>query len=76
SDTGKTFIFQCINYMLGGSTPPKSIPESENYNLVSLIIETYDGKEYKLERSLHGGNFNLFDNSTNSSRVIEASNQS
>ena len=31
SDTGKTFIFQCINYMLGGSTPPKPIPESENY---------------------------------------------
>ena len=76
SDTGKTFIFQCINYMLGGSTPPKSISESENYNLVGLIIETYAGKEYKLERSLQGGNFNLFDNSTNNSRVIEASNQS
>jgi hypothetical protein len=61
SDTGKTFIFQCINYMLGGSTPPKSIPESENYNLVGLVIETYEGKKYKLERSLQGGNFNLFD---------------
>lgn len=61
SDTGKTFIFQCINYMLGGSTPPKPIPESENYNLVGLVIETYEGKEYKLERSLQGGNFNLFD---------------
>lgn len=61
SDTGKTFIFQCINYMLGGSTPPKTIPESENYNFVGLVIETYEGKEYKLERSLQGGNFNLFD---------------
>ena len=76
SDTGKTFIFQCINYMLGGSTPPKPIPESENYNFVGLVIETYEGKEYKLERSLQGGNFNLFDNSTDDSRVIEASNQS
>lgn len=76
SDTGKTFIFQCINYMLGGSTPPKPIPESENYNLVGLVIETYEGKEYKLERSLQGGNFNLFDNSTDDSRVVEASNQS
>ncbi|MFX4230193.1 hypothetical protein ACOL3I_01715 [Aliarcobacter butzleri] len=61
SDTGKTFIFQCINYMLGGSTSPKPIPESENYNFVSLVIETYESKKYKLERSLQGGNFNLFD---------------
>ncbi len=61
SDTGKTFIFQCINYMLGGTTPPKYIPESENYNLVGLLIETSEGKTYKLERSLKGGNFNLFD---------------
>ena len=61
SDTGKTFIFQCINYMLGGTTPPKYIPESENYNLLGLLIETCGGKTYKLERSLKGGNFNLFD---------------
>lgn len=76
SDTGKTFIFQCINYMLGGSTPPKSIPESENYNLIGLVLETFEGKEYKLERSLQGGNFNLFDSSTSNSRVLKASNQS
>ncbi len=76
SDTGKTFIYQCINYMLGGSTPPKSIPESENYNLVKLIIETYDGKQYKLERSLQGGDFNLYDSLTEDERVLEVSNQS
>lgn len=76
SDTGKTFIFECINYMLGSTTLKKSIPESENYNLVVLVIETYNGKEYKLERSLKGGNFNLFDSSTDDSRVLEVSNQS
>ena len=76
SDTGKTFIFECINYMLGSTTLKKSIPESENYNLVVLVIETYNGKEYKLERSLKGGNFNLFDSSTGDSRVLEVSNQS
>ena len=26
SDTGKSYIFACINYMLGGSNPPKAIP--------------------------------------------------
>jgi len=76
SDTGKTFIYQCINYMLGGSTPPKSIPESKNYNLVKLVIETYEGKEYKLERSLQGGDFNLYDSSTGDKRILEVSNQS
>lgn len=76
SDTGKTFIFQCINYMLGGSTPPKPIPESENYNLVGLVIETYEGKEYKLERSLQGGDFNLYDSLTEDERVLAVSNQS
>lgn len=74
SDTGKTFIFQCINYMLGGSTPPKSIPESENYNLVGLVIETYEGREFKLERSLQGGNFNLFDENNKLLKDLNESN--
>ncbi len=28
SDTGKTFAFQCIDFMLGASTPPKAIREA------------------------------------------------
>ena len=56
SDTGKSFIAQCIDYALGGGDPPKDIPEAEGYSVVSLDIEANsDQRIYKLERSLRGG---------------------
>lgn len=61
SDTGKTFIFQCINFMLGSSSIPKEIPESKPYNICRLDIETYENEKFTLERSLQGGDFNLYD---------------
>ena len=33
SDTGKTYAFQCIDYMLGKENPPKEIIEAKGYNL-------------------------------------------
>lgn len=59
SDTGKTFIFQCIDFMLGGQKPPKPIKESIGYEMVTLEIETYDGKTYALQRSITGGPFQI-----------------
>lgn len=57
SDTGKTFIAQCINYALGGGDGPKDIPEAEGYTTVVLEIESnQDQRVYMLERSLRGGN--------------------
>lgn len=56
SDTGKTFIAQCLDYALGGGDPPKDIPESEGYSSVILEIESNsDQKIYWFERSLRGG---------------------
>ena len=59
SDTGKTFIFQCIDYMLGSSHRPKTIPEAKKYNLCKLEIKTFEGISYRLERSLKGGDFKV-----------------
>ncbi len=59
SDTGKTFIAQCIDFMLGGSRPPKRIPEVEGYDTVLLDIEAVDGERLSLRRSLSGGAFEL-----------------
>ena len=59
SDTGKTFIAQCINFMLGASTPPKRIPEADGYDTVRLKVETMGGEVLVLERSLYGGAFHL-----------------
>lgn len=60
SDTGKTFIVQCIDYMLGGRDAPKPIPESERYETVRLALNIPGNEdEVVLERSIRGGNFKL-----------------
>jgi len=61
SDTGKTFIAQCINFMLGAKDAPKEIPEATPYESVLLLLNSYDEtQEFLLERSLRGGDFNLY----------------
>lgn len=60
SDTGKTFIIQCIDYMFGASKAPKSIPEVERYDTVRLGLRVNnDTRRIELERSLRGGEFKL-----------------
>ena len=59
SDTGKSYIFSCINYMLGGANPPKDIPESIGYSSILLEITTYSGKTYTLSRAMQGGIFKI-----------------
>lgn len=59
SDTGKSYIFACINFMLGGGDIPKDIPESIGYTDVFLEIKTFTNKTFTLNRSLSGGNFKL-----------------
>jgi chromosome segregation ATPase len=76
SDTGKSFIAQCIDYALGGGDPPKDIPEAEGYNLVCLEIESYsDHCIYRLERSLHGGDI-LCKTVGQPNRILAAKHQS
>lgn len=56
SDSGKSFIAQCINFALGGGDAPKDIPEAEGYTTVILEIESnLDKRAYKLERGIRGG---------------------
>jgi len=56
SDTGKSFIAQCLDYALGSANPPKEILEAEGYSSVVLEIEdNRDHRVYMLTRSLRGG---------------------
>ncbi|MDC3958563.1 hypothetical protein KEG38_32205 [Polyangium jinanense] len=56
SDTGKSFIVQCLDYALGSGDPPKEIPEADGYSSVVLEIEANsDQRVYSLERSVRGG---------------------
>ena len=60
SDTGKTFIIQCIDYMFGASKVPKAIPEAERYDIVRLSLRAKKvSRRIELERSLRGGDFKL-----------------
>lgn len=60
SDTGKTFIVQCIDYMFGGKDVPEPIPEAVRYETVCLALSLSDGEdEVVLERSIRGGDFKL-----------------
>lgn len=49
SDTGKTYAFQCLNYILGAEKTPKVIKESNGYDRIVLEFEVA-GKFYRLER--------------------------
>jgi hypothetical protein len=59
SDTGKSYLVETIDFLLGGGTPPRSIPESRGYDTAELLIEASDGKVYGLTRALQGGDFLL-----------------
>lgn len=51
SDTGKSLIYECINYALGGSSRPKEPPEAKGYTNLFLTISTKD-KDFTIERSV------------------------
>jgi hypothetical protein len=75
SDTGKSFIAQCLDYALGSGDPPKNIPEADGYSSVVIEIESNgDQRVYSLERSLHGGEV-LCKTSGQADRVLAAKHQ-
>lgn len=52
SDTGKSYIVQCIKFALGATEPPKPIALSRGYTSVKLKFENDDGSIFTLERPL------------------------
>lgn len=61
SDTGKSYILQCINFMLGSSRPPKPFDENKGYTFAYLTIRPLSGERLTLERALKGGSFRCFE---------------
>lgn len=60
SDTGKSFLADSIDFMLGGSTL-KDIPERAKYDQIDLSLAATGDEDFKLQRSMSGGNFRLLD---------------
>lgn len=60
SNTGKSFIADAIDFMLGGQGPLRDIPERIGYDQVLLAVETLDGQGFTLVRSPAGGAFKVY----------------
>jgi hypothetical protein len=54
SDTGKSYIRDCLWYLLGGDKQPKAVPQDEGYESLSLEISSGD-EDYIITRGLRGG---------------------
>ncbi|TIV37006.1 MAG: hypothetical protein E5V91_19720 [Mesorhizobium sp.] len=61
SNTGKSFVIDAIDFMLGGKGPLRDIPERVGYDQILLALQTLDGHSFTLVRSTAGGAFRLFD---------------
>lgn len=61
SDTGKSFILEAIDFLLGSRNPPKDIPERIGYDRARLVLQPTDTETFTLERSTSGGNFHRFE---------------
>lgn len=60
SQSGKSYILECIDFMLGGKTPPRNIKQSKGYDTVWMEIVDATGQAYVLRRPLGGGAFQLY----------------
>jgi len=60
SDTGKSFLAESIDFMLGGSDL-RPIKEREKYGEITLDIADSSEKNWRLHRATSGGNFSLRD---------------
>ncbi|MFW1995518.1 hypothetical protein ACG904_11290 [Acinetobacter guillouiae] len=55
TDTGKSYIVECIRFCLGDEKIPKDVGFSEGYSLAILQIESNNGKEFTIFKSLANG---------------------
>lgn len=61
SDTGKSYIVEAIDFMLGGKGPLPDIPQAKGYDRALLAIAFDDGSRMTLLRSMAGGQFQAFE---------------
>lgn len=61
SETGKSFIVEALDFMLGSSSDLRDIPERVGYDRVFLGVQAGDGTEFTLERSTAGGEFRCYE---------------
>src|ERR1700680_248375 len=58
SNTGKSYVVQCLSYMLGAQNPPKSVKGDDAYHTLLLEIEAENevlSSPFTLRRGLKTG---------------------
>lgn len=61
SETGKSFITESIDFMLGQENPVRDIKERAGYDRVRLLIESEGWPPLTLDRSIEGGNYRAYE---------------
>lgn len=62
TDTGKTYIYQCIKYLLGSNTLPKKIPENSDFHDAYLEIKSlYYNSIFTLKRTFSKNKISIYD---------------
>ena len=61
SETGKSFIIESLDFMLGQKEPVRDIPERDGYDRIRLAIESVGWPPLTLDRSIEGGHFHAYD---------------
>jgi chaperonin cofactor prefoldin len=60
SNTGKSFIVESIDYLLGGGRDLRDIQERVGYDRARLVLETTEGDAFTIQRGVNGGGFNQY----------------
>jgi len=60
SDTGKSFLVEAIDFLLGGKEL-RGIPELNGYDKARITIESSEKGLWTFERSIEGGNYRIFE---------------
>lgn len=60
SDTGKSFLVEVIDFLLGGKEL-REIPELDGYDKARIAIESSEKGVWTFERSTQGGNYRIFE---------------
>jgi hypothetical protein len=61
SETGKSFIVEALDFMLGASADLRDIPERVGYDRIFLGVEDGEGGSFTLERSASVGQFRCYE---------------
>jgi predicted nucleic acid-binding Zn-ribbon protein len=71
SETGKSFLVEAIDFLLGGAEL-RDIPERVGYVRARIGIETPDNGAWTFERSVDGGNYNVYEQLIGDALVVKS----